>query len=179
MIIMLTNLIKYGKIDVVKTTLEDNMTERFDEFTSLITNIYRNIKKIRNDEMAEYNLKSMHLSCLHYMYKYQKLTAAQLCDIALEDKANVSRCLRYLQDEGYIAPNENIPRKYQCFFRLTKKGMSVALGIEEKIKNILNITGRDLKAEDREIMYSSLRSINDNLSKISDSYNDEKGKNYE
>ena len=148
------------------------MTERFDEFTTLITNIYRSIKKIRNDEMAEYDLKSMHLSCLHYIYKYKSLTAAQLCDFSLEDKANISRCLRFLEEEGYIAPKSDERKRYQCLYILTERGSHVARSIEDKIANILKLTGEALSDGDRAIMYSSLRKISNNLTEICDNYND-------
>ena len=40
------------------------MKERFETFTVLINRISRNIRKIKNQEMAEYNLRSSHISCL-------------------------------------------------------------------------------------------------------------------
>ena len=44
------------------------MKERFETFTVLINRISRNIRKIKNQEMAEYNLRSPHISCLYYLY---------------------------------------------------------------------------------------------------------------
>ena len=37
------------------------MTERFETFTVLINRISRNIRKIKNHEMAEYDLRSAHV----------------------------------------------------------------------------------------------------------------------
>ena len=42
--------------------------DRFENFTILISKISRNIKKIENIEMAEYNLKNVQGSCLYYLY---------------------------------------------------------------------------------------------------------------
>ena len=44
------------------------MEERFKTFTVLISKISRNIKKIKNQEMAEYGLRSVHVTCLYYLY---------------------------------------------------------------------------------------------------------------
>ena len=44
------------------------MENRFETFTVLINRISRNIRKIKNQEMAEYGLRSAHVSCLYYLY---------------------------------------------------------------------------------------------------------------
>ena len=44
------------------------MTERFETFTVLINRISRKIRKIKIQEMADYNLRSAHVSCLYYLY---------------------------------------------------------------------------------------------------------------
>ena len=50
--------------------------ERFETFTVLINRISRNIRKIKNQEMAEYNLKSAHVSCLYYIFKAKTVILA-------------------------------------------------------------------------------------------------------
>ena len=55
------------------------MKERFETFTVLINKINRNIRKIKNQEMAEYNLRSAHVSCLYHLYSIEGLTATDLC----------------------------------------------------------------------------------------------------
>ena len=71
------------------------MQERFQTFTVLITKLNRCIRKIKTEEMAEFDLKSPHVSCLYYLYKADSLTAKELCDICEEDKANISRSFIY------------------------------------------------------------------------------------
>ena len=51
------------------------MKERFETFTVLINKISRNIKRIKNQEMAEYGLRSTHVSCLYYLYSKRSVTA--------------------------------------------------------------------------------------------------------
>ena len=69
------------------------MEKRFETFTVLINRISRNIRKIKNQEMAEFHLRSAHISCLYYLYASRGLTAAELCEKCEEDKATVSRAL--------------------------------------------------------------------------------------
>jgi len=56
------------------------MKERFETFTVLINKISRNIRKIKNQEMAEYGLRSTHVTCLYYLYSAKSLTATELCE---------------------------------------------------------------------------------------------------
>ncbi len=47
------------------------MRERFETFTVLINRISRDIRRIKNQEMAAYHLRSVHVSCLYYQpYPY-------------------------------------------------------------------------------------------------------------
>ena len=75
------------------------MQERFETFTVLINRISRNIKKIKNQEMSEYNLRSAHVSCLYYIYTLNDATATDLCEHCEEDKATISRALDYLDNK--------------------------------------------------------------------------------
>ena len=69
------------------------MKKRFETFTVLLNRISRNIRKLKNREMAEYNLRSAHISCLYYLYLSEGLTATELCERCEEDKATVSRAV--------------------------------------------------------------------------------------
>ena len=52
--------------------------------------------------MAEYNLRSAHVSCLYYLYTSKGLTATDLCERCEEDKATISRAVDYLETNGFI-----------------------------------------------------------------------------
>ena len=71
----------------------EDMEQRFETFTALVTGISRVIRKIKTEEMAEFHLKGPHVSCLYYWYKEGTLTAKALCDLCDVDKANMSRIL--------------------------------------------------------------------------------------
>ena len=78
------------------------MKKRFETFTVLINKISRNIRKIKNQKMAEYGLRSTHVSCLYFLYTADSLTATELCERCEEDKATISRSLDYLEENGFI-----------------------------------------------------------------------------
>lgn len=150
------------------------MQDRFKIFTVLIANINRCIRKIKTEEMAEFNLKSPHVSCLYYLYKSSSLTAKELCDICDEDKAAMSRSIDYLEKNEFIKCNSNAKKRYNAFFYLSEKGKTIAKLICEKIDRILNQASESLSDNDRVILYKSLTLINDNLQKICNNYEENK-----
>ena len=89
------------------------MRERFQTFTVLISKISRNIKKIKNQEMAEYGLRSVHVTCLYYLYSTDSLTATDLCELCEEDKATISRGLDFLEENGFIVCESRLAKKYK------------------------------------------------------------------
>ena len=146
------------------------MDEKYKIFTVLMANINRSIRKIKTEEMAEFHLKSPHVSCLYYLYKKDTLTAKELCDICEEDKANVSRALDYLQTNGYLVRQNEENKKYKSHLTLTEMGRSTAGKIADKIDRILEEAGEGISENDREIMYRSLFQISTNLQKRCNQY---------
>jgi len=147
------------------------MEERFNTFTVLISNINRCIHRIKTEEMAEFELKSSHVSCLYYLYKTESLTAKELCDICKEDKANISRSIKYLESKGYLVCDSKAQKRYQSPLKLTENGREIGRRIAAKIDSILNKTGNGISNEAREIMYTALSAISDNLENICNDYN--------
>jgi DNA-binding MarR family transcriptional regulator len=146
------------------------MDERFQTFTVLVANLNRCIYKIKTEEMAEYNLKSSHVSCIYYIYRYGSLTPKELCDLCGEDKANISRALKYLEENQYLVINNDSNKKYQRPIVLTENGVKIGKHLSEKINEILSIASEGLSEEKRNIMYEGLSLINNRLNKICDEY---------
>lgn len=147
------------------------MEERFTTFTVLITSISRSIHKIKSEEMAEFNLKSAHVSCLYYLYKKEMLTAKELCDICDEDKANISRSLKYLEENGYLVCHSKYKKRYQSPLELTEFGREVAKRIAKKIDSVLEVSSDGVSEEERDIFYRALLTIDSNLQRICEKYN--------
>jgi len=143
------------------------MKERFETFTVLINRISRNIRKIKNQEMAEYNLRSSHISCLYYLYSTEGLTATDLCERCEEDKATISRVLDYLETNGYLTCNSKNVKGYKSPLILTDKGLTVAKKIADKIDGVLEEISVELTEEERISFYRSLSIISNSLEAVS------------
>ena len=139
------------------------MKERFKTFTVLIAKISRNIKKIKNQEMAEYGLRSVHVTCLYYLYSAESLTATELCELCEEDKATISRGLDFLEENGYVVCETKIGQRYTSPLLLTEKGAEVAKKINDKIDFVLDEVCIDLDEAQRAEFYRSLAVISDSL----------------
>ena len=150
------------------------MIERYRDFTVLITSINRSIKRIKTEEMNEFNLKGPHVTCLYYLYKTGGTTAKELCDIGQEDKATISRSIDYLESEGYITCQSAQKKKYNAKLNLTAKGTNIAEKVASKIDKIISIAGDEIPEERRKIMYECLTLINENLENICKQYEGDK-----
>ena len=147
---------------------DSDVTERFEVFTVLINKISRNIKKIKNQEMAAYGLRSTHVSCLYYLYSAESLTATELCERCEEDKATISRALDFLEEKGFIVCESKSAKRYKTPLYLTEKGEEAGKKIYDAVTRVLEEVGVGLTDEQRKVFYSYLSIISDNLEKITE-----------
>ncbi len=142
------------------------MKERFETFTVLINKISRNIRKIKNQEMAEYNLRNAHVSCLYFIYRAGKITATELCEKCEEDKATISRAIDYLEKNDYIKCESQNTKRYKSPLVLTEKGTIVGKKLCDKLDSVLDEIGVGLSDEERTEFYRSLSIISNSLEKV-------------
>lgn len=143
------------------------MQKRFETFTVLINRISRNIRKIKNREMAEYNLRSAHVSCLYYLYVNEGVTATDLCERCEEDKATISRALDHLETNGYLTCESKSAKRYKSPLILTEKGTEAGKKIADKINGVLDVISDGLSEEERKVFYRSLSIISERLESLS------------
>ncbi len=143
------------------------MQERFETFTVLINRISRNIRKIKNYEMAEYDLRSAHVSCLYYIYSLKGATATDLCERCEEDKATISRALDYLETNGFIARKPGNAKRYKRPLLLTDKGIEAGKRIADKIGGVLDSIGGGLTEAERAEFYRCLSIVSESLEVVS------------
>ena len=106
------------------------MENIFENFTVTVLKLNKLVQKIKNFEMQEYGLKTIHVMCGYYLNVHpQGLTAAELAKLTLEDKAAISRALKTLQEKGYVNYN---PNQYNAVIRLTNDGKKFADYISRK-----------------------------------------------
>ena len=146
------------------------MEERFKTFTVLIAQIGRCIRRIKSEEMAEFQLKSHHVSCLYYLYCEEAMTATELCELCEEDKANLSRSIEYLEANGYLVSHPKAHRRYKTPLELTEKGREVGRILSQRIESVLQQTGEGVSEEERLVMYQTLATVSANLQRICDGY---------
>lgn len=149
------------------------MENRFETFTIQIAKINRYIRKIKTEKMAEYNLKSPHVSCIYYLYKHENgLMAKELCEICDEDKAAISRAVEYLESNDFIFCESKFEKRYNSPLLLTEKGKEIGKVIVSTIDSILEEVSEGVSESEREIFYKSLIVISKNLQKICDNFGD-------
>ena len=142
------------------------MKERFKTFTVLINRISGSIRKIKNQEVAEFNLRSTHVSCLYYLYTGEALTATELCELCAEDKATISRTLDFLENEGYLTCQTQHTKRYKSPLQLTEKGKRISKQIADKIDGVLDTISIELTEAERIEFYRCLSLISDGLENI-------------
>ena len=142
------------------------MQGRFETFTVLINRISRNIRKIKNQEMADYNLRSAHVSCLYYIYRAETITATELCEKCEEDKATISRALDYLEKNEFITCLSPNTKRYKSPLVLTEKGSIVGKKIADKIDGVLDQISVGLTEKERQSFYRYLPIISNSLEAI-------------
>lgn len=150
------------------------MEERFETFTVLINRISRNIRKIKNQEMAEYGLRSVHISCLYYLYSVGSVTASELCEYCEEDKATISRAVDYLEKNEYLTCPSKTAKRYKSAIILTQKGEDVGKKIADKIDAVLEKISDSMTEQERVIFYKHLSVISEGLQQIAEKSEAEK-----
>ena len=146
------------------------MKDRYQIFTGLITKISREIRRIKTEEMMLFGLSNTHVSCMYYLYKENALSAKELMDICLEDKAALSRTISHLEKNGYVECESLLKKRYNSALKLTTKGLEIAAQIAKKIDKILDFVGKGISETERQNMYNSLMVVSNNLDRYCGKY---------
>lgn len=140
------------------------MFDRFEQFTTAIAQIYKNVQKIKTNEVNSYGLKANHVMLLFQLKKHADgLTPSQLCELCEVDKSAISRSIRELEVKGYVCAAEADGKKYRIPLVLTETGMQIAGHIEQAIANAVEVGGAGLTDRQRIEFYHSLLLISKNL----------------
>lgn len=111
------------------------MVSRFEQFSTAIASIHRNIQKIERAEMAKFGLKGPHCQCMLAMRRYPEgVTASQLCEICDKDKAAISRTVAELEAAGMVSRPEGQNKRYRASLKLTEAGIAAADAVMDRAK---------------------------------------------
>lgn len=137
------------------------MIERFELFTTTIGQIYKNLQRIKMQEMAEFQLKGIHVMCLLELNRNKEgLTVTQLSAFCGEDKAAISRTVSDLMKQGLVTADSE--KKYRAPLLLTSDGQTTADRIDEMVTEAV-LAGGGLSEQERVNLYKALTTISDNL----------------
>lgn len=137
------------------------MENIFENFTITILKLNKLVQKIKNFEMREYGLKTIHVMCVYYLnINPDGLTASELTRLTLEDKAAISRALKVLQENGYVSYD---PNKYNANILLTNQGKEFASIIGQKAEKAVSAGSYDFTEEQRNSFYRQLKTIAEHL----------------
>lgn len=143
------------------------MVSRYELFSSAISCIYRDIQRIERVEMANYGLKGPHAQCLLAMGRHPEgITAARLCENCEKDKAAISRILTELEAAGMVLREKRNGTRYRATLTLTEQGKAAAQAVVERARLAVELAGIGFDDAEREIFYSVLSKISNNLHAI-------------
>lgn len=147
------------------------MVDRFEQLLTGVTTLYKSIQKIKKLEMEPLGLRSAHVMPLYYLSCHPEgVTAADLCQMCRQDKGGISRILAELEKKGLLRYDTESSmedrKKYRVRAILTEEGQKVSEKISSLIINATMRGGEALSEEEREIFYSVLALISNNLHQL-------------
>ena len=144
------------------------MLDRFERFSFAISGISRCWHKVTTDEMEKHGLKGTHSVYLVALTHFPEgVTAPRLGEVCGRDKADVSRMMNIMEKEGLVVKEGERTNRYGGIITLTDKGKELAEIVSKRASRAVELAGKDLTEEQREIFYMALESISDNLRQMS------------
>jgi len=145
------------------------MVKRFERFSCAISEIYRCWHKIAYDEMGKYGLRGPHVIYITALYRYSDgLNAKQLGQVCNRDKADISRAITLMEKKDIVYKTASGTGSYRARISLTQEGRAMAERIIGKVMQAVEVGGKGLDEEQREVFYEVLDLIAENLREISE-----------
>lgn len=140
------------------------MVERFERFSYSIAEISRCWHKLAGEEMKVYGLKGAHALYLTTLSRYpQGITVPELCEVCMKDKSDASRMLAILEEKGLVCKQGKHKNGYGGTVRLTEAGVEATSQVRQRVCRAVEVAGKDLTPDEREVFYKALDSITENL----------------
>ena len=142
--------------------------ERFEQFSSLISGIYRDIQKLKAKWTEPLGMKAVHIFWVYLLKNHpQGLTASELSRHSQSNRSLVSREIRELLDLGYVQA-ENGQHRYGQKLTLTQSGHEVAQRISEASLDIQNRVNEGIPMEDLVVFYRTLGILMENFHRLTE-----------
>jgi DNA-binding MarR family transcriptional regulator len=148
----------------------ENIMEQLEHFTTFILAIDRiskNIKRVKDQEMEDYGLRSPHIMVLFHIADKNGLDSTRLAEACGVDKSFISRITTELENDDYIKREMNTHGKiYRGKFLLTEKGAHITSVIQEKVSAIVKEVGGNIPDHKKKTFYDVLAAFDENIAKI-------------
>lgn len=142
--------------------------DRFERFSFAIFEISRCWRKLATEELAKYGLKSPHATYLTTMYKYPDgIAVPKFCEVSGKDKSDASRMIAILEEKGLACKKDVGGSFYRGLWVLTDEGKVAAKQVSLRASKAVELAGKDLTDETRDVFYKALESITSNLTILS------------
>jgi DNA-binding MarR family transcriptional regulator len=143
------------------------MSQRFENFVGTVSNLNKEITRIKNEEMRRFGLNGTDGMCLYYLMKEPAgVTSAELARMMGVDRAVVSRSVTRLGAGDFVEIGETREGRAGRVVSLSDKGMTVMRECDEALDRIVERAGVGVDDAAREGMYAALDTILSNLRKI-------------
>lgn len=143
------------------------MLSRYEQFSALISGLYRSIQKIEREEMEKYGFKGAYAQYLAAMRRHPEgVTSAQLSEICDRDKAAVSRAVTEMEEKGLLLRTGQKDNLYRAQLTLTEAGRQAAEFVARRGQEAVDAADLGVSEEDRRILYATLSTIAENLQSI-------------
>ena len=142
--------------------------ERFEQFSSLISGIYRDIQKLKTKWTAPLGMKAVHIFWVYLLKNHPEgLTASELSRHSQSNRSLVSREIQELIDLGYVqAEISTHLRRYGQKLTLTASGQKAAKLISQVSLDIQNEVNAGIPEEDLIVLYRTLGILMENFHRL-------------
>ena len=140
------------------------MKDRYLRFTNLIIDITRKINRVTSEALSAFGAKRSYAYPIYLIYRNGPLTAARLCRLCGDDKANVSRTLKSLEEDCLIVREKR--GQSHVRFMLTEDGMRLGKYLSDRISDAVDAVVAGVSESDIDAMYRALEGISSNLAGV-------------
>ena len=150
--------------------------ERFEQFSSLISGIYRDIQKLKAKWTDPLGLKSVHIFWVYLLKNHPDgLTASELSRHCQSNRSLISREIQELITLGYVTAEKRTGhRRYGQKLYLTDSGMEIAQRISQASLQIQNQVNEGIPEADLIIFYRTLSILMDRFHQLTDQVTEDK-----
>lgn len=143
--------------------------DHLEQFTLTLADVLKSIKKLKDQRMSAYGLRSSHVMVLYILGRTPDgLTPAELSDASSVDKALISRIISELTEKGFVTTAPSGGKRYKARLLLTTEGRNVANYIASAVSTIQQKVSGDIPKEDLEVFYRTLFTLQNNFRNLAE-----------